>query len=215
VPALGKAWRLHAPRNRGVEAVGADDDVRRDITTDSALEGGDSRYTSAAVHGHVVHLKPIPDVYAASNRLVHEHAVEQRAAWCVQRGDAMFRLDRHGDVSVCVTERRGTDRRRAGRDDVRQHAPSIELQNRTAHQGVRRQPVGSVGPLVDQHHPRSFSREQHSRRRSGAACSDNNCIYLHDDSCPGTSGHAHARRAPRLSGAEKRPMTASTTFNAY
>jgi hypothetical protein len=45
--------------------------------------------------------------------------------------------------------------------DLRQHTPSLKLQNRAAHQGMCRQHVGAVRPFVDQNHARSSACEQH------------------------------------------------------
>jgi hypothetical protein len=73
-------------------------------------------------------------------------------------------------------ERGGFDPRRASGFDRRQQSPSLELQNAGTHQRQRRKGMGPALSLLDHEHVEPGSRQEHRRRRAGAACADDDRI---------------------------------------
>ena len=196
------------PAHRRAESVGADHHQGGDAA-ESAVELLQPDTGDAAVRApyELGDAQPVRDLGARGPGRVDEGAVEQVASRREQARDAPARLDRDPHLALGVVERAGAHDRSARPLERPQHTPLVELHDRTPHQGVRRQRVGSVPATIHDQDPQAPASEQESRRGSGAARADDDrvvAVSREGRTCAHRLGlrrprgrQAHARRCGR------------------
>ena len=79
----------------------------------------------------------IDDVGAGGGGGIDQQSIQHVPPRRIQRIDPVARGDRHRHRLIAIEERRLPDGRRAGRYNGRQDAPSMQLNDRAAHERVR------------------------------------------------------------------------------
>ena len=125
------------------------------------------------MHGGVVQ-----DRGTGGARPVDQHAIEHRAAWSDQTGDAGFGPDRHRDLLLAIVKGRRRDHRRAAAKQWLQQAPPRQLHDGRAHQRVGGQRVRSIGLAVDSEHAQPGLGEQHRGRGAGTTRADDDRVVV-------------------------------------
>ncbi len=154
-------------------AVGADDRRGPDVVG-GAVAVDDRRADDAASVVTVQAGETSAEAHLGTGRDggLGQHPIEHGAARGVERRNPV--LVGNGDLErvVAIDERGATDRRRVRRDNRRQHAPAVQLDDGPAHQRVGGQRVAAGEPRVDHQDPGALSGEAQRGGGTGATGAD-------------------------------------------
>ena len=149
---------------------------RADLCRPPSVAACDPHGATLGVVEDVVDGEPGPQTGARFDGGVLEDRVEDMTARCDQQIDAVSVLDRPYDRLVDGMELDSAQCGRTGIQDPVQQSPALELDDAAPGDGVGRQRVARRARAVDDHDVVSRLRQQHRRRRTGAAGADDDYV---------------------------------------
>ena len=170
---------IREPCNSRADAIGANDEIARDFhglaiivendgATDAVIRTADQCRQRASV----------PDFRPGRPRGIHERAVQQCPARCIERVDPVLGSDLDLHDVFAVMEFRRVHGGRTGRNDAWQQAPPVELHDPAAHQRVSRYRVCAVAATIDDQDLEPAPCHQHGGGSAGAAGADHQHVVV-------------------------------------